>query len=105
MSLAPLRMLVEMMSGRRMKQLRADASVPHPVLVALSIGCGGCQAVVGASRVESVVYVPIQILLQFYRRCVGGRVWNHPCIMTTAIFYGFFQENNQCWKLCTGWGK
>jgi hypothetical protein len=74
MSLAPLRMLVEMMRGGCMEQLRADTSVPCPVLVALSIRCAGCGAVGCASGGICLVYVPIQILLPFYHHPVGGGV-------------------------------
>jgi hypothetical protein len=73
-----------------MEQLRADASVPRPVLVAQSICRSGCHAVGCASSGICLVNIPIKILLLFYHCRAGGRVWNCPCTMTTAIFYGFF---------------
>jgi hypothetical protein len=73
-----------------MEQLRADTSVPRTVLVALSIQHGGCHTIGCASSGICMVYVPIQIIVLFYHCNVGDRVWNCPCIMTTAIFYGFF---------------
>jgi hypothetical protein len=88
-----------------MGQLRANASVPPPVLVVLSIQCGGCSVVGCASSGINWVYVLIYTPLPFFCCCWHVKVWNHPHTMTIAIFYVLSQESDQRWKSCTGWGR
>ena len=88
-----------------MEQLRADASVPCPVLVAQSIQCSGCSAVGCASSGIFLVYVPIYTPLLFFPHRWRIKAWSHPHTMTIAIFYVLSRESDQRWKSCTGWGR
>jgi hypothetical protein len=101
-SQAPPGMSVAMLQEWHMGQLRADASVPPPVLVVLSIGRGGCSVVGCESSGIYSVYVLIHTPLLFFGRCWHLKARSHPHTMTIAIFYVLSQESNQCWKSYTG---
>jgi hypothetical protein len=104
-SQAPPGMSMAMLRERHMGQLRANASVPPPVLVVLSIRRGGCSAVGYASSGIYSVYIPIYTPLLSFHPCWHVKAWNHPHTMTITIFYVLSQESDQCWKSCTGWGR